>query len=211
MPAASSLTGLTPPPTNKPRNARRPPTSIDSKTLRASGTPTTALDGRHLPQQNCAINSADNVSSLASQAHCRHEREHLLKGFGNRNFDAYISKRHEDFRKSDDSRLQQDRLRREQLGAGQAEARARAKPQAIGIPAEPVVTTAFAAPQAAVAASAAKTSAALNPDNFDDLSDFDDDELTFLAGKFQVTLDQLKKVQKLQRMAAKADRAPQEI
>jgi len=72
-----------------------------------------------------------------------------------------------------------------------------------------VITTAYVEPQAPVAAPKAIT--ALDPDNFDDLTEFDDDELTFLAGKFQVTLEQLRKVQKLQRMAAKASRATQEL
>ncbi|MDE1166656.1 MAG: hypothetical protein PW845_15030 [Pseudomonas sp.] len=140
-----------------------------------------------------------------------HEREHLLKGFGHRNFDTFISKRHDDFRKSDDSRQAQDRLRREQIGADQAEARAKAKPITAPLAsgtepvevaqAEPVhVTRPLVAP-----------AAALNPDDFDDLSDFDDDELGFLAGKFGVTVEQLKKVQKLQRMAAKAGQAKQEL
>ncbi|WP_285422491.1 hypothetical protein [Pseudomonas sp. efr-133-TYG-103a] len=138
-----------------------------------------------------------------------HEREHLLKGFGHRNFDAYVSKRHADFRKSDDSRIEQERLRRQQLGEGQAEARAKAKPQVSTVASDPVITTAYVEPQAPVAAPKAIT--ALDPDNFDDLTEFDDDELTFLAGKFQVTLEQLRKVQKLQRMAAKASRATQEL
>ncbi|MFJ5295025.1 hypothetical protein ACIQAL_00615 [Pseudomonas sp. NPDC088368] len=138
-----------------------------------------------------------------------HEREHLLKGFGHRNFDAYVGKRHEDFRKSDDSRLEQERLRREQIGADQASARARARPLASAAPAEPVVSAAIETPQPAVAP--VKAGLGLDPDDFDDLTDFDDDELTFLAGKFHVTLDQLKKVQKLQRMAAKAGRTQQEV
>jgi hypothetical protein len=57
---------------------------------------------------------------------------------------------------------------------------------------------------------ALKPAVALDPDNFDDLNDFDDDELAFLAGKYQVTVEQLKKVQKLQRMAAKATQTRQE-
>lgn len=137
-----------------------------------------------------------------------HEREHLLKGFGHRNFDTYVTKRHEDFRKSDDSRLEQGRSRRDQLGADQAEARARAKPQAT---AAAVALVIDAPEQVRADAPVTKPKAALNPDDFDDLSDFDDDELTFLASKFQVSLDQLKKVQKLQRMAAKADRSHQEL
>jgi hypothetical protein len=138
-----------------------------------------------------------------------HEREHLLKGFGHRNFDAHISKRHEDFRKSDDSRLEQERKRREQLGTDQAEARARAKPQVSSFAPEPTATVEFATPAAEIAAP--KTVAALDPDAFDDVTDLDDAELAFLAGKFKVTPDQLKKVQKLQRMAAKAGQPRQEV
>jgi hypothetical protein len=138
-----------------------------------------------------------------------HEREHLLKGFGHRNFDAYVSKRHEDFRKSDDSRLEQERLRREQIGADQAHARAKAKPQLSPIPVMPIPPVAPQELQAGVPAP--KAGLGLDPDDFDDLTDFDDDELTFLAGKFKVTLDQLKKVQKLQRMAARAGQSQQEV
>jgi hypothetical protein len=71
------------------------------------------------------------------------------------------------------------------------------------------VSAAIETPQPAVAP--VKAGLGLDPDDFDDLTDFDDDELTFLAGKFHVTLDQLKKVQKLQRMAAKAGRTQQEV
>jgi len=138
-----------------------------------------------------------------------HEREHLLKGFGHRNFDTYVTKRHEGFRKSDDSRLEQDRLRREQLSTDQAYERARAKP-AVTQPATAELATATptAIPEATPVA--LKPAVALDPDNFDDLNDFDDDELAFLAGKYQVTVEQLKKVQKLQRMAAKATQTRQE-
>lgn len=138
-----------------------------------------------------------------------HEREHLLKGFGHRNFDTYVTKRHEGFRKSDDSRLEQDRLSREQRSADQAHERARAK-SAVTQPAaaEFAMATPAAAPEATPIA--LKPTVALDPDNFDDLNDFDDDELAFLAGKYQVTVEQLKKVQKLQRMAAKATQTRQE-
>lgn len=138
-----------------------------------------------------------------------HEREHMLKGFGHRNFEAYVAKRREGSRQSDKDQQQSHRQQREHWEADQAEQRARAKPQA----AAPVAEATPPAPPAPVAAPAPAAAAtlALDPDRFEDLSDFDDDELAFLAGKFQVTVEQLKKVQRLQRMAAKAGTPPQEV
>ena len=132
----------------------------------------------------------------------------MLKGFGHRTFDTYVAKRHEGFRKTDDSRLEQDRLRREQISSDQAYERARAKPVVTPPAAEVAMVT--PAPVAQVMTSAVKPTVALDPDNFDDLNDFDDDELAFLAGKYHVTVEQLKKVQKLQRMAAKATQIREE-
>lgn len=131
-----------------------------------------------------------------------HEREHLLQGFGHRTFHSYVAKSQEDARKTKISDQEQSRMRREEVDAQQAQARARAKPAAATLEAAPM----SAAPpvESFMRETAPPPSQALNPDAFDDLTGFDDDDLAFLAGKLQLTAEQLKKVQKLQRMAAKA-------
>lgn len=133
-----------------------------------------------------------------------HEREHMLKGFGHRNFDTYVTKRVGESRKSDEGRLAQERQRREQLDANLASARAKARPEA---PARVEAPAPVEAPLAVAPASAPEElrpmPASLDPDSFDDLTEFDDDDLGFLAGKYGVSVAQLKKVQKLQRLAAK--------
>lgn len=135
-------------------------------------------------------------SNLASRVTTSgHEREHLLKGFGHRTFSAYVAKYHGNVQKNQPSLAQ---------ASFNHESPDHEAPKAIPISVEAEPNLAPASNNVTNEAMRPAVSPALDPNTFDDLSEFDNDDLAFLASKFNVTVEQLKKVQRLQRMAAKA-------